>query len=193
LDARIEAARQAERNQAPSTIRELIAQFGIIASELAMKRGPKKSGNLPATYRDPVSGQTWTGRGKAPAWLAGKDRAASRSWATLLTAVGREVDAPWLATTTEYPDARKRSMEEISTSMEAPDVVRIPAHKLKVGHVHVFRNANGSWSLERVREIYKVTEGPDATVTVGLGPVGHAARTFFKGQMVDITRATSKL
>lgn len=25
-------------------------------------------------YRDPVTGQTWTGRGKPPAWIAGKDR-----------------------------------------------------------------------------------------------------------------------
>jgi len=26
-------------------------------------------------YRDPVSGNTWTGRGKAPKWIEGKDRA----------------------------------------------------------------------------------------------------------------------
>ena len=25
-------------------------------------------------YRDPVSGNTWTGRGKAPKWIEGKDR-----------------------------------------------------------------------------------------------------------------------
>jgi DNA-binding protein H-NS len=34
-------------------------------------RGPQ-----PAVYRDPKSGATWSGRGRAPAWLAGaKDRA----------------------------------------------------------------------------------------------------------------------
>jgi DNA-binding protein H-NS len=26
-------------------------------------------------YRDPATGNTWTGRGKAPKWIDGKDRA----------------------------------------------------------------------------------------------------------------------
>jgi len=30
-------------------------------------RGPR--GPVPAKYRDPQSGQTWTGRGKAPRWV----------------------------------------------------------------------------------------------------------------------------
>jgi len=25
-------------------------------------------------YRDPATGKTWTGRGKAPKWIDGKDR-----------------------------------------------------------------------------------------------------------------------
>ena len=28
----------------------------------------------PAKYRDPASGATWTGRGKPPGWIRGKDR-----------------------------------------------------------------------------------------------------------------------
>ncbi|WP_376776515.1 H-NS family nucleoid-associated regulatory protein, partial [Paraburkholderia podalyriae] len=40
----------------------------------AGKDQPK--GPQPALYRDPKSGATWSGRGPAPAWLAGaKDRA----------------------------------------------------------------------------------------------------------------------
>jgi len=36
----------------------------------------KSTGNKVAPkYRDPVSGNTWTGRGKAPKWIEGKDRA----------------------------------------------------------------------------------------------------------------------
>ncbi|MDR5741256.1 MULTISPECIES: H-NS family nucleoid-associated regulatory protein [unclassified Caballeronia] len=44
------------------------------------EKAPAKAGNYvrgpqPAKYRDPKSGATWSGRGKAPAWLAGaKDR-----------------------------------------------------------------------------------------------------------------------
>lgn len=79
--------------------------------------------------------------------------------------------------------------EQISTCTEAPEIVRVPAHKLKVGHVHVFRNPNGSWSLERIREIYPTADA-DGTVSVGLGPIGHACRVFDKKQHVDITQAS---
>jgi hypothetical protein len=79
----------------------------------------------------------------------------------------------------------------ISVCADEPESVRIPAYTLKVGHVHVFRNPDGSWSLERVREIYEIAEGPDGTVSVGLGPVGHACRVFYRMQRVDITRESS--
>ena len=37
---------------------------------------PKAGGSkVAAKYRDPATGQTWTGRGKAPKWIDGKDRA----------------------------------------------------------------------------------------------------------------------
>ncbi|WP_413215926.1 H-NS family nucleoid-associated regulatory protein [Paraburkholderia kururiensis] len=31
-------------------------------------------GSPPAKYRDPVSGATWSGRRRAPGWIAGRDR-----------------------------------------------------------------------------------------------------------------------
>ncbi|TDG02016.1 H-NS histone family protein [Paraburkholderia guartelaensis] len=76
LDARIAAARGAEREHALRKIRELMAQFDIGADELVVKRGSRSTGAQPAKYRDPVSGATWSGRGREPRWLAGKDRAA---------------------------------------------------------------------------------------------------------------------
>jgi DNA-binding protein H-NS len=74
LNARIEAMR-AERAQAISTIRDLMEQFDIAASELATKRGPKTRDRSPAKYRDPQTGATWSGKGREPRWIAGKDRA----------------------------------------------------------------------------------------------------------------------
>lgn len=75
LEARIEAARQAECDQAMSTIRELMDQFGITAAELSTKkRGRKNVGSLPPKYRDPESGATWSGQGREPRWIVGKDR-----------------------------------------------------------------------------------------------------------------------
>nr|WP_279636670.1 H-NS histone family protein [Paraburkholderia aromaticivorans] len=34
------------------------------------------TGTQEPKYRDPSSGATWSGRGRAPGWLAGKDRTA---------------------------------------------------------------------------------------------------------------------
>lgn len=76
LDARIAAARNEERSQAIATIRELMQQFDIAAGDLAAKQGAYKRGASPVKYRDPVSGATWSGRGREPRWIAGKDRTA---------------------------------------------------------------------------------------------------------------------
>jgi len=86
---------------------------------------------------------------------------------------------------------RKTTDQEVAICAEAPEIVRIQAQKLKVGHVHVFQNQDRSWSLERVREIFEITEGADGIVSVGLGPTGHACRVFFRRQWVTITRASA--
>ncbi|WP_411829055.1 H-NS family nucleoid-associated regulatory protein [Paraburkholderia kururiensis] len=39
-----------------------------------VRRGRGMDGSPPAKYRDPVSGATWSGRGRAPRWIAGRDR-----------------------------------------------------------------------------------------------------------------------
>lgn len=46
------------------------------ASEETKRKGAYVRGPQPAKYRDPSSGATWSGRGRAPAWMANaKDRA----------------------------------------------------------------------------------------------------------------------
>ena len=57
-------------------IKERIAEYGITAEELGFKSkraASRKTGGLPPKYRDPKTGATWSGRGRAPAWL-GKRR-----------------------------------------------------------------------------------------------------------------------
>ena len=76
LDAKIVAARRAERPQAIETIRALMAQFDITVSELAAKPDPRRGGSAQPKYRDPTSGATWSGMGREPRWIAGKDRSA---------------------------------------------------------------------------------------------------------------------
>ncbi|MCR4470139.1 H-NS histone family protein [Burkholderia sp. SCN-KJ] len=38
-------------------------------------RAPRKRGRVDAKYRHPETGATWSGRGRPPAWIDGKDRA----------------------------------------------------------------------------------------------------------------------
>ena len=79
LDKKIEAERATARAQVLATVRELCAEHGITAADLApgaTKTKPRATATatVPAKYRDPATGQTWTGRGKEPAWIRGQDR-----------------------------------------------------------------------------------------------------------------------
>ena len=73
LNAQITQLQQQDRLDAIAKIRELMAQFGLTTEDVA--GGSKK---VAPKYLDPVSGKTWTGRGVAPSWIAGKDREAFR-------------------------------------------------------------------------------------------------------------------
>jgi DNA-binding protein H-NS len=78
LEQAIAAARQREISDAVAKVRELVAEFGLTAQDIFPARGSKAAGKpvskVAAKYRDPATGQTWTGRGKAPKWIDGKDR-----------------------------------------------------------------------------------------------------------------------
>ena len=79
LEQAIAQARQNEISSAVSKIRELVAEYGLTAQDVFPGRGAKSVANksaskVAAKYRDPATGQTWTGRGKAPKWIDGKDR-----------------------------------------------------------------------------------------------------------------------
>ena len=65
---------------AVAEVRALIAKYDLTEKDVfpAGRRGARgrraSAGKVPPKYRDPVTGQTWTGRGKAPRWIDGKDR-----------------------------------------------------------------------------------------------------------------------
>lgn len=81
LEAQIAQTRQTELANAIGKVKALIAEYGLTAQDVfgGAKRGPKAAGPtknpVAAKYRDATTGQTWTGRGKAPKWIEGKDRA----------------------------------------------------------------------------------------------------------------------
>jgi DNA-binding protein H-NS len=76
LHKEVALAREKEIEQAIAEIKQTIADYGITAEELGFssKRTPAKKPALPAKYRNPKTGETWSGRGRAPGWLSGKSR-----------------------------------------------------------------------------------------------------------------------
>lgn len=76
LEAKIAATLKAEKGGVIVKVRELVEQFGLTQDDI-FSTGKAKSASIGvAKYRDPASGATWTGRGKPPRWIEGKDRKA---------------------------------------------------------------------------------------------------------------------
>lgn len=86
LEKEAAALRAAETTKVVAQIRESIATFGLTVEQLfgrkakALKaaagkalgggKAARKGAGIPK-YRDPKTGKTWTGFGKAPSWIAG--------------------------------------------------------------------------------------------------------------------------
>ena len=78
LQAQREVLRQSELKEAISQARSLAAEYGLTSADVVLPsrgRSAVSRVKVAAKYRDPVSGATWTGRGKAPKWIKGQDRA----------------------------------------------------------------------------------------------------------------------
>lgn len=73
LEAQIATAQAEAKAKAVTEARALIQEHGLTASDVFPGAKAKGSGGTPK-YRDPATGVTWTGRGKPPAWIVGKDR-----------------------------------------------------------------------------------------------------------------------
>ncbi|EPD35855.1 MULTISPECIES: H-NS family nucleoid-associated regulatory protein [Delftia] len=73
LEAQIAAAQAEAKAHAVAQARALIAEHGLTAADV-FPQGKAKGSVGQAKYRDPATGVTWTGRGKPPNWINGKDR-----------------------------------------------------------------------------------------------------------------------
>ncbi len=77
LQAKAEKQRQSEIQKAIEEIKQKMSDYGITVDDLSPSRKTRKSGptgTVKPKYRNPETGDTWTGRGKPPRWIAGKDR-----------------------------------------------------------------------------------------------------------------------
>ena len=74
LEEQLEAARLKEVDQAIAQAKQLIADYGLTAKDLGLATATRKGKRtVEPKYQDPKTGATWTGRGRAPAWIAGKN------------------------------------------------------------------------------------------------------------------------
>ena len=74
LETQIEAARKREMAEAVAQVRELVEKYQMQPDDIFAKSKGRVTRKVPPKYRDPVSGKTWSGRGRAPKWIDGKDR-----------------------------------------------------------------------------------------------------------------------
>ncbi|MGC3030229.1 H-NS family nucleoid-associated regulatory protein [Burkholderia sp. DN3021] len=74
LDEEIERMRKAERHTAIREIGKLIVEFGINATELREIVSGVRRKKPQAKYWDPLTGATWSGRGRRPKWLNDSNR-----------------------------------------------------------------------------------------------------------------------
>lgn len=75
LDAQIATAQAEAKAKAVTEARALIQEHGLTAADVFPAPGKAKGSVGAPKYRDPATSATWTGRGKPPNWINGKDRA----------------------------------------------------------------------------------------------------------------------
>ena len=74
LEKQIIDAQREEKSAAIAQVKTLMAQYGLSLADLGTRAAaaPRRSGTLGKVapkYRDPATGDTWTGRGLQPKWL----------------------------------------------------------------------------------------------------------------------------
>jgi len=76
LDKQIKEAIALEKADGIAKAKLIIDQYHLAASDLFNRKvGARSAGSKVAPkYRNPSTGETWTGRGKAPKWIEGRDR-----------------------------------------------------------------------------------------------------------------------
>ncbi|WP_065062561.1 H-NS histone family protein [Paraburkholderia tropica] len=75
LEAKASVARAEEITDVLADLRARITEFGLTQEQIfgaqeSDSRHHASGKRLPPKYRDPVTGSTWSGRGREPAWIA---------------------------------------------------------------------------------------------------------------------------
>lgn len=76
LEEQLESARVKELEAVIQQVRQIVSEYGLTAEDIGLsykRAGADKKKTVAPKYRDPKTGATWSGRGRAPAWI-GKNR-----------------------------------------------------------------------------------------------------------------------
>jgi len=73
IEKKIADVQREERSTAITKVRNMMAEFGLTAADIAGKtttaRADKPASKVAAKYRNAATGDTWSGRGLQPKWL----------------------------------------------------------------------------------------------------------------------------
>lgn len=74
LDRQITEAKRERKLQILTQLRATMAEHGIVSADLDQTNSKRKGQKMLPKYSDPVSGKTWSGQGREPAWIKDRDR-----------------------------------------------------------------------------------------------------------------------
>lgn len=75
LQKKADAVRSEELTAAKQKIASIMKEYGLTVADLGGKaKSIKEREPVAIKYRNSETGDTWTGRGRAPLWLAGKNK-----------------------------------------------------------------------------------------------------------------------
>ena len=75
LEKQAAKVRETEILAAKSQVRQIMQTYGLTIADLGgIANAPKPRKTVAAKYRDFLSGAEWSGRGRAPTWLNGKNK-----------------------------------------------------------------------------------------------------------------------
>lgn len=77
LEKQIAQARAEEASAALARVRAVVAEYGFTAQQVfpwTPEPAKREKQKAEIKFRNPATGAGWSGRGREPTWLAGKDR-----------------------------------------------------------------------------------------------------------------------
>ena len=72
IDSLASQVRETGRCAAIGRARGLVAEFGLLETDVFAPKQPMRE-KITAKFRDPATGNAWSGRGPTPSWLRGKN------------------------------------------------------------------------------------------------------------------------